>query len=298
MEQYQNFSILCNSSKAEDKKLYYDFLGKYKEFLVDEDMELYQVPFKSDEYFQIKELEKRYHWDWESDKSRDDYPGFYVDETMFVTNYSKSDYNNAVAYILNFHTIVFSYETIDEDDYVGLCCESANWKCAPIYVQKKDYLLPKSEFGKKKYVQTMLGNAVSIDMRNEIMEVGFATENDFRDIKDKKGNIVCYQLDPKNVIKGFAEINEMHFVDMCKNCGMKRYVLGEEPYYMNQEILNSFRGLARTEALFGSAPEPGEKESGRKIVLEPCIIIDKSMYEFLIKKYPRIEVIPIFLFHM
>ena len=295
MEQYQNFSVQCNSSKDEDKKIYYDFLEMYKEFLIDEDMELYQVPFKSEEYFQIKELEKKYRWDWESDENRDDYPGFYVDETAFITHYSKSDYNNAVAYIINYHTIVFSYETIDEDDYVGLCCENANWECAPIYVQKKEYLLPKSEFGKKKYAQTMLGYAVSIDIRNELMEAGFATKNDFRNINDKKGEVVCYQMDPQNIVKGFAELIEMYLVDVCKSCGMKRYVLGEEPYYINQSILNSFSGLAKTEELFGPVPEPAENMSERKIVLEPCNLIDKRTYEFLISKYPRMEFIPVFL---
>ena len=102
-------------------------------------------------------------------------------------------------------------------------------------------------------------------------------------------------MDPQNIVKGFAELNEMYLVDVCKSCGMKRYVLGEEPYYINQSILNSFSGLAKTEELFGPVPEPAENMSERKIVLEPCNLIDKRTYEFLISKYPRMEFIPVFL---
>ena len=85
MKQYINFSIELTTDDETIKAVYKDFKCKYKNFLIDEDMELYRIPYETKEYFEISDIAERYYWDWNSAEDRDDFPGFYVDKGQLIT---------------------------------------------------------------------------------------------------------------------------------------------------------------------------------------------------------------------
>lgn len=302
LKQYEKYSIHCTSKKKEDKKIYKEFKERMKKYLVHEGMELYRIPILSVDYQYAHELSLKYTWDWSRDDEMEDFPGVYItgDETI-ETDYSKKDFEQAVAYLVNFWNIAYIYEDMDGTEYEGTCCDNPRWDYATGIIQTKESQMPSAEFKNKKYAQLMKGYALGKEARDLLLEHGLATEEDFWNVTNRKGSIVCYQIMPKSVIHGFAQDNNMKLVDKCKNCGMERYWFYEEPFYLSQNTLDQLVGLNQTKEQKGGCFDEEiirrNLENGIEMdrKLEPWYIVNKDVYNLLHKHYPRMQFIPIFL---
>ena len=72
------------------------------------------------------------------------------------------------------------------------------------------------------------------------------------------------------------------YINFCRNCGVKRFFMGNEPYFIGESCINKLKGINRTKELFGSVPEEYENQSSNPVLLTP--------------KYDKMEFIPVF-FH-
>lgn len=147
MIQYAKFGITCTTTDRELVKIYEEFKKKCANYCIDEEMELYYIPIKSSMYEYAHQLAlchptKGNMWD--------DSPQMYITESnCFQTKYDKSDFENAIAYIVNFFNFAYDYENITSDEFVGSCCNKPSWTIEACFLQNKNYMIPKSEFGKK-----------------------------------------------------------------------------------------------------------------------------------------------------
>lgn len=301
MKQYAKMHIDCTSRKKADKQIYKEFKERMKKYLLDEDMELYRIPILSKDYQYAHELSKQYAWDWSRDDDMEDYPGLYItDSGIIETDYTRKDYEQAVAYLVNFWYISYTYEYISDSDYEGPCCEKPKWKYQNGLIQNKLYRIPASEFKNKKYAKIMFGYIVHEEVKQLLIDNHLASEQDFQKVITKKGETVCYQLKPENVITGFAQDNHMDVFDYCRNCGLIQVHFGEEPYYMSKDTLKQLKGLNRTKETEGpifidksmTRTEPFNSEFFSS--LDPLYIVNKDTYNLLHANYPRMQFIPIF----
>ena len=302
LKQYEKYSIHCTSKKKEDKQIYKEFKEKMKKYLVHEGMGLYRIPILSEDYQYAKKLSLKYAWDWSREDEMEDFPGVYItgDETI-ETDYTKKDYEQAVAYLVHFWYLAYLYEDIGVDEYEGTCCAQPKWNYATGIVQNTELQIPSAEFKNRKYAQLMKGYALGKEARDLLLEHELATEEDFQNVTNRKGGIVCYQLMPKNIIHGFTKDNNMKLVDKCEHCGMERYWYYEEPYYISQDTLNQLVGLNQTKEQNGGYFDEEivrknlENGEDMQTLLEPWYIVNKEVYTLLHKHYPRMQFIPIFL---
>lgn len=298
MIQYARFSIECTSKRREEKNIYQEFKRKLNDYLLDEDMELYRVPILSDEYIYAREIASHYSWDWNQEEDRDDYPGLYIEELgQIETVYSKQDFNNGVAYMVNFWNFAYTYDDVALDDYLKECCCAPKWKYENGLIQYKPLLIPSSEIKKKKCAKLHLGYAINKDVVSLLTEHELAQTEDFLEVKDKRGEVVAYQISPQHLVTGFAIDNNMRLVDKCINCGLERYEYDKEPFYINERLLGQLQGLNCTTEVTGPIIERYDENLIEKkySIVEPWYIINKEVYTLLNKKYPKMQFIPIFM---
>ena len=298
MIQYERFYITCTSRKKEDRQIYKQFQERLRRYSLNEEMRLYKVPLLTEEYQYAHELSLKYSWDWTRDDDREDFPGLYIDEEgMIETEYSKADFQQAAAYLVNFWYIAYTYDDLCSREFVDVCCKNHSWKYEIGLIQNKGYQLPSAEFKKKKYASLEIGYAFDQEVVALLIENGLAKEEDFLPVTNKKKGIVCYQLQPQNIVRGFAQDNDMVLVDRCSSCGLERYQNEEEPFYISKATLNQLKGLNRTKEVYGSYLELDKVEKRKEMsngVLEPWYIVNKEVYVLLHKHYPRMQFIPIF----
>ena len=293
MKQYAKIHIDCTSKRKAEKQLYKELKIRMEKYLIDEEMGLYRIPILSEDYQYIHELSKQYVWDWSRDEEMHDFPGLYItDDNMIETDYVKKDYQQAVAYLVNFWYIAYPYETVSDSDYEGPCCEKPEWKRQEGLIQDKLYKIPKSEFKNKKYAKLMFGYAVHEEVKQLLIENDLASQRDFQKVITNKNETVCYQLKPENVITGFSEDNGMRVFDYCRNCGLTHVDFGEEPYYMGEATQKQLKGLNQTREMNG--PIFREQKPLFAGTLEPWYIVNKEVYNLLHAHYPRMQFIPIF----
>ena len=129
-----------------------------------------------------------------------------------------------------------------------------------------------------------------------MIEHKMAQKEDFLEVKDKRGEVVAYQIQPQHLITGFAMDNNMRLVDKCINCGLKRYEYDMEPFYISEELLKQLHGLNRTTEVTGPVIEKYDENQKEKVysLVEPWYIINKEVFTLLHEKYPRMQFIPIF----
>ena len=302
MKQYAKLHIKCTSNKKEEKKIYLEFKKRMKKYLLDEDMELYRIPILAKDYPYAHELSQKYEWDWSRNEEDEDFPTMYITENEDIeTDYTKKDYEQAVAFVVNFWYVVYPYENNWVRDFEETCCDKPSWKYKTAMIQKKNSILPSSKFKKKKYAQLISGYVIAEEVRNLLLEHGLATKEDFWDVINRKGEIVCYQMMPKNVVHGFAQDNNMKLVDKCEHCGMERYWYYKEPFYMSQRTLDQLVGLNQTIERCGGYFDEEELKrdlqngEDMRSTMEPWYIVNKEVYTLLHKHYPRMQFIPIFL---
>ena len=194
--------------------------------------------------------------------------------------------NKAVAYQFNFVKLVYRYSADCYDDYFHLCP-----KCKNEIRQKKDYEYPKSSFPKNKdyYLLDTYDSGVSEKLKNDMLEFGIA-ENNFRPIYSRKHNeILGYQVTPKNMLPSITGNNAERQIFYCEHCKTKKFEVDDSyfdaynrlgcPVYISKEALDKMEHINCLDGKVGSY----------------TVIVSLELYNYLIKKYPRLECRPVFL---
>ena len=113
-------------------------------------------------------------------------------------------------------------------------------------------------------------------------------EEDFRPTRNKKGDIVFYQITPQHKMVSIQSVNQIKDLKPCRKCGAVQYRLkeyknekGEDYYYISKEALDGLMDLNVTFEEFNG--------------FMPRFIVSRRVYDFLIERYPRMRFIPLFL---
>ena len=190
--------------------------------------------------------------------------------------------DQAVAFELSFTNPIDIYDDTCIMDYMEELCD----KCGKIF-QQHDYLVPKSRCKKPYGILSSCVYGVSEELKYELIINFNITEKDFRPIRNKKGEIVFYQITPQHIMLPINKENNWH-IKTCPKCGSIQYSnteqeneIGEFYYYISKQALAEMHDLNITYEHFDTN--------------EPMCVISKRVFEFLIKRYPRSHYIPFFL---
>lgn len=199
--------------------------------------------------------------------------------------YTKKDYEQAVAYNITWGNFVYGYDGYDtEGIYWSPCCEHDAWydggRCG---IQIGSYRMPFSHFKNKKCAITgMYDYVVNEDIKN-LMKNSGALEDDFFPVMTKESEVVCWQLRPQNILYGLGETNGWKKIRGCLNCGKETYIRDRYDFYwMGPETAEQLKALNISREEFGR-------------FFQPHIIINKEIYSMLKKVCPRLFYEPIFL---
>lgn len=203
-----------------------------------------------------------------------------------MKNINEKLYDNlseAVAFEINFTHMIYTYGNVGWDEYETEVCT----RCGKT-VQYADFLAPKSNCTKEYGILHSLHFGVNETIKNELIEHFDITEDDFRPVRNKKGEIVYYQITPKHTMKPIFSVNRMRALKPCRKCGSvqfreKEYEndKGEFYAYITEEALLDIHDLNVTYEKFNC--------------YMPKYVVSKRVYEYLISKYPRMNFRPFFL---
>ena len=114
------------------------------------------------------------------------------------------------------------------------------------------------------------------------------SENDFRPVRNKKGEIVCYQITPQHTMKSISSVNRIKVLKPCRKCGGVQHRINEYKnkkgfiyYYMTQDVLDDLHDFNETNEKFE--------------MYFPLYVVSRRVYEYLVSKNPRMVFEPIFL---
>lgn len=191
--------------------------------------------------------------------------------------------DEAKAFQLSFTNFVYFYDSVSEMDFLEVLCEKCD-NC----IQVSDYLVPSSNCKKPCGILHSLEFGVNEELRNELIANFDIDEDDFRPIRNKKKEIVYYQIVPKHVMLPIHEKNGWRPKKPCPKCGSVRYKdndfeneKGEPFYYISKEALDDMHDLNVTYERFDFHM--------------PLFIISRRVYDFLVERYPRLHFFPLFL---
>lgn len=191
--------------------------------------------------------------------------------------------DEAVAFELSFTNFVHIYDDMCLMDFLEELCPVCRKD-----IQIKDYLVPRANCTKPYGILSSTEMGVDAELRDELIERFDVTEQDFRPVRNKKGDIVFYQITPQHVMLPMSEENGWKRRPACKNCGSFEYSPnefenenGEFYYYISKEALNEMHDFNLSRETFGCHM--------------PMSIISRRVYDFLIEKYPRTHYVPFFL---
>ena len=195
------------------------------------------------------------------------------------------DCSKAVAYNLNFVQMCYSPGNAQRNEYYTIMCDVCERE-----QQSKDFEYRKSDFSKKDYfILDYLCYGVSEELKDDMIAFGL-NENNFRPIYKRNSDVILgYQIVADNILPDMTGINGKYKFSECDVCNHKCYELQDE--------------LQATEAYDGLGyPVYLTEEAYKEIQHINClyedhddIIISCSLYDFLIKKYPRMECRPVFI---
>ena len=192
--------------------------------------------------------------------------------------------DKAVAFRINFHQFVFTYDDIGWYDYNEELCSRCGFS-----VQTGDFLAPKSNCAKKDYaILDTYHFGVSIEVKELLIDNFDISEEDFRPIRNKVGEIVFYQITPQHIMLPMHETKRYKELKPCKKCGRTQYRLKQ---YENRQGYPY--GYITSKAL---AEMHDINETFEKCELYlPEWIVSKRVYEFLTERYPRMQFVPLFI---
>lgn len=191
--------------------------------------------------------------------------------------------DEAKAFELSFTNFVYFYDDLYWGDFQTAVCETCKKR-----VQEKDYLVPKANCKKPSGILQTYEFGVSHELRDELIARFDITEADFRPIRNKKGEIVYYQITPQNVMQSIHKENEWMPKEPCPQCGAIQYhhhdfenEKGEFYHYITQDALNDMKDLNVTYERFRFHM--------------PICVISRRVYDFLTERYPRTHYVPFFI---
>lgn len=203
-----------------------------------------------------------------------------------MTNVNEKRYPNiskAVAFRIAFAPMLYTYDDIGWYDYNKDGCSKCGYP-----IQTGDFLAPKSGIKKEFAILDSYHYGVSINIRDSLIKNFKITENDFRPIRNKRGDIVFYQITPCHKMLPMKSINQTKSLKPCPKCGSVQYrekIYKNKngwPYsYISKEALDNLHDLNET--------------SEKYEMFIPEWIVSRRGYDFLIEKYPRMSFNPIFL---
>lgn len=201
-------------------------------------------------------------------------------------NINEKNYPNiseAVAFRIAFHPVACSYGDVGWDEIEKEVCT----RCG-LTEQFSDFLAPKSSFKKDYAILDTYHYGVSVKIRNSLIDNFDICESDFRPIRNKKGDIVFYQITPTHTMLPIEPVYRIKKLKPCTKCGSIQY--REKEYknkdgylysYISQEGLDDLHDLNVTYERFD--------------MHLPKWVVSRRVYEFLVKDYPRMNFEPIFL---
>lgn len=192
--------------------------------------------------------------------------------------------DKAKAFALSFTNFAYFYDDWEDSDTHTILCGH----CGKAF-QYADYLMPRASAKKPTAILHSLEFGVSPELRNELISRFDITEEDFRPIRTKRGEIVYYQITPQHVMLPLSEVNEWPVVSTCPVCGNVRYGGSgkrnekKEVYnYITQDALCNMHDLNVT-----------YEKVGRLDI--PDFIVSRRVYDYLTECYPRTHYFPFFL---
>lgn len=191
--------------------------------------------------------------------------------------------DEAKAFALSFTNFAYYYDDEARDDFWTVLCE----KCGKA-IQTRDYLCPRSSCKKPTSILHSLEFGVSPELRDDLIAQFDVTQEDFRPIRSKRGELVYYQITPQHVMLPLHEENEWPILQQCAECGCVLYdrpekynEKGEEFFLISQAALDDMHDFNIT------------YESFRRHY--PLFVISRRVYDYLTEHYPRTHYFPFFL---
>ena len=191
---------------------------------------------------------------------------------------------NAVAYRIHFTSMICSYGSVGWDEIEEYDCKLCNHN-----IQINDFLTSRSSCIKKDgAILDIYQYGVREEIRNELINQFDIKEEDFRPCRNKKGDIVYYQITPQYIMLPIADVNDWKELKPCRKCGRVQYRCknsksydGNDIVFISQSALNDLHDLNRTFENFD--------------MHIPDFIVSKRVYDFFASKYPRLLFDPVFL---
>ena len=203
-----------------------------------------------------------------------------------MKNINEKNYDNlseAVAFVISFVPMIYSYDNVGCFDYERCICT----RCRK-YEQYGDFLTSKSNCKKNYGILDSYHYALCIDYKEELCNAFNVSENDFRPIRNKVGDIVFYQITPQHTMLPISSVNRIKALKPCRKCGsvqhrIKEYTndKGEIYYYITREALVNLHDFNKTCEEFD--------------MFFPLYVVSRRVYEYLIAKEPRMRFYPMFL---
>lgn len=201
-------------------------------------------------------------------------------------NVNEKNYKNlsdAVAFVIRFAFMVYTYGDIDMEEFETKLCS----KCGHT-IRDKVFLAPKTSCKKECGILHNLEFGLSEQVRNELLSEFDINKEDFREICNKKGEVVYWQITPSHIMKPLSKMNRIKSLNACSKCGIIQYKMdefendkGEPYYYITKEALNDMHDINRTQETFE--------------LFIPKYVVSRRVYDYLSKKYPRMRFAPVYL---
>lgn len=235
-------------------------------------------------------------------------------QMYFERKYESADYDNATAYILKFPKKCYFYDDWPDEEFYpqnNTCCRC---KMEANDFKEKLYIKPNDGVGKllKEKIGGVSTDAmepiVSIQLYEKLIEYGL-DENLFREVFSKKEKVLGYKFYCPNNILPSLSVNNMEFLRkaVCPECG--RILFNSSVSYgSDQRVLHR-----RFKHVYGKNGYPLHDDrvlinaDGVKALKEVnwtnefffgnrYVIVNKDLFNFLIKQIPRIKksCIPVF----
>lgn len=191
--------------------------------------------------------------------------------------------DEAKAFELSFTNFAYFYDSVNPWDFHTKICS----KCGKTY-QSQDYLAPKSSCKKETSILHSLEFGVSPALRDQLIAKFDIEEADFRPIRNRRGEIIYYQITPQHVMLPIHLENEWIPQEPCPQCGAVQYAWHdyknekrETYHYISKEALEDMHDLNVTYEGFRW--------------FRPICVISRRVYDYLTEQYPRTHYFPFFL---
>lgn len=203
-----------------------------------------------------------------------------------MSNINENRYPNiaeAVAFRIAFAPVICSYGNVGWDEIEEVACS----RCGKMR-QIGDFLAPKNACQKDFAILDTYHYGFSVEIHDLLIENFDITEEDFRPVRNKVGDIVFYQIAPRHILPPIESVNRYRKLKPCSKCGSVQYRSkpyetkeGWQYHYITKEALDDMHDL---------------NESFERFNMHlPYWIVSRHVYDFLIKRYPRMFFQPMFL---